>query len=123
MRYNQTVNSSEDSLRTKPQRSAKANMSELDRVLLKRLSAKYIWWKTPDQAMQQPNRIVAQVMNIGDYDDVRELTARVGENYLREVLTHAEIGQFNERSWAYWHYRLGLVPVGHVPPMPQRRVA
>jgi hypothetical protein len=98
-------------------------MSELDRDLLKRLSAKYIWWKTPDEAIQQPNRIVAQVLNIGDFDDVRELTAKVGEDYLREVLTHAEIGQFNERSWAYWHYRLGLVQSGHVPPMPQRRVA
>lgn len=62
-------------------------------------------------------------MNIGDYDDVRELTAWVGEDYLREVLTHAGIGQFNERSWAYWHYRLGLAQSGHVPPMPQRRVA
>jgi hypothetical protein len=98
-------------------------MTELDRDLLKRLSAKYIWWKTPDEAIQQPNRIVAQVLNIGDFDDVLELTARVGEDYLREVLTHAEIGQFNERSWAYWHYRLGLAQSGQVPPMPQRRVA
>jgi hypothetical protein len=98
-------------------------MNELDRELLKRLSAKYIWWKTPEQAMRHPMRIVAQVMNIGDYNDVRELTAKVGEECLREVLIHAEIGQFNERSWAYWHYRLGLAQAGHVPPMPQRRVA
>jgi len=98
-------------------------MSEIDRELLKRLSAKYIWWKTPDEAIRHPNRIVAQVMNIGDYDDVQDLAARLGDGYLREVLIHAEIGQFNERSWTYWHYRLGIAQPGFVPPLPERRVA
>jgi len=98
-------------------------MNELDKDLLKRLSAKYIWWKTPDEAVRQPNRIIAQVMNIGDYDDVQDLAARAGDDILREVLTHSEIGQFNERSWAYWHYRLGLAQPGQVPPLPGRRVA
>jgi hypothetical protein len=27
----------------------------------------------------------------------------------------------NERSWTYWHYRLGLSAVDHVPPLPVRR--
>lgn len=40
-------------------------------------------------------------MNIGDYEDVVELIERIGEDDLRRVLTHAEIGQFNERSWTY----------------------
>ena len=42
------------------------------------------------------------------------------EDLVREVLSHAEAGQFDERSWAYWHYRLGLARVGHVPPLPVR---
>ena len=94
-----------------------------DRDMLKRFAAKYVWWKTPDEALRQPGRVVAQVMNIGDYDDVQLLAACVGDNYLREELTHADIGQFNERSWAYWHYRLGLAKPGGVPPMPRRRTA
>lgn len=70
-----------------------------------------------------PVRVVAQVMNIGDYDDVQALAHQVGDDYLRDVLHYAEIGQFSERSWAYWHYRLALAAPGRVPPMPTRRFA
>ena len=91
--------------------------------VLRRLAAKYIWWKTPDEALQQPERVVAQVMDIGDYDDVQMLAAQADEAYLREVLVKAEIGQYSARSWAYWHYRLGLAVPGQIPPMPRRRIA
>lgn len=90
---------------------------------LEPLAAKYIWWQTPDEALARPDRVIAQVMNIGDYDDVQKLAAQLGEKRLRQVLTHAEAGQFNERSWAYWHYRLGLAEVGHVPPLPVRKIS
>jgi len=36
---------------------------------LKQFAAKYIWWKTPEEAVARPERVIAQVMNIGDYDD------------------------------------------------------
>ena len=98
-------------------------MSQLDRIALKRLAEKYIWWKIPDETLAQPERLFAQVMNIGDYDDVLSLIDNVGEKALRDVLAHAEIGQFSERSWAYWHYRLGLTSPEQVPPMPSRKVA
>ena len=90
---------------------------------LKPLAAKYIWWKTPEDAVAMPERVVAQVMNIGDYADVQWLASQVGDEVLREVLTHAQAGQFNERSWTYWHYRLGLCEVDQVPPMPVRSFA
>ena len=61
-------------------------------------------------------------MDIGDYDDVQELVKQVGDDYLREVLTDAEIGQFSPRSWTYWHYRLDLAEPGAVPPLPTRRL-
>jgi hypothetical protein len=37
------------------------------------------------------------------------------------VLARGEAGQFSARSWAYWHYRLGLAKVDEVPPLPVRR--
>ena len=97
-------------------------MGQIDRDILIRLAAKYFWWKAPDEAVRQPERVVAQVMNIGDYDDVQMLAAQAGEDYLREVLAHAEIGQYNGRSWFYWHYRLGLAGLGQVPTMPWKRI-
>lgn len=68
-----------------------------------------------------PERVIAQVMNLGDYDDVQWLAEQVGDDVLCDVLTHAEAGQFTARSWAYWHYRLGLAQVEQVPPLPVRR--
>lgn len=62
-------------------------------------------------------------MNIGEYTDVQALANQVGDEILRDVLTHAEAGQFNERSWAYWHYRLGLASEGQLPAMPKRKFA
>jgi hypothetical protein len=98
-------------------------MIQIDRESLKAFASKYIWWKTPEEALVMPQRVIAQVMNIGDYSDVQALASQVGDEVLRDVLTHAEAGQFNERSWAYWHYRLGLSSVDHVPALPVRRFA
>jgi len=97
-------------------------MKRRDKALLHEFAAKYIWWKSPDDALQWPERIAAQVMNIGDYDDVQRLVEAFGNGYLQRVLANAEAGQLNERSWHYWHYRLRLAKPGKVPPMPKRRV-
>jgi len=61
-----------------------------------------------------------QIMNIGDNADILLLVSLLGEEVLREVLAQAQAGQFNERSWAYWHYRLGLPCEEPIPPLPVR---
>jgi hypothetical protein len=92
---------------------------------LKKLAPTYVWWKTPEEAMLYPDRVAAQVMDRGMWNDVIEMIEATGEDYLRDVLTNAEIGQLNPRSWHYWHYRLGLAEYGKVPvpPMPVRKTA
>jgi hypothetical protein len=95
-------------------------MKPADMPLLETLSRKYIWWKTPAQALDMPERVVAQVMNIGDYNDMHLLAQQIGDDSLRDVIKHAQAGQFGTRSWAYWHYRLGLAQVGQVPALPVR---
>jgi hypothetical protein len=91
-------------------------------ALLKELAAKHIWWKTPDEALEFPTRITAQAMNRGSLEEINALTHVLGEDYLKEIIQHAEAGQFNERSWHYWHYRLGLARLGEVPALPARRI-
>ncbi len=87
-------------------------------------AARYVWWKTPTEALRAPARVIAQVMDIGDWDDVQDLARIVGEDALRAVLVQAEAGQFRPRSWAYWCYRLGLAsPDEPLPPQPARRIA
>lgn len=98
-------------------------MSPAESDELKRLAAKYVWWKTPDDAARLPDRVMAQVMNIGDYADVQSLVALVGDDRLRNVLAQAQAGQFFALSWAYWHYRLALAKLGEVPQLPVRTFA
>jgi hypothetical protein len=97
-------------------------MIDSENAFFKILAAKYLWWMMPDEAIKHPERIVVQVMNLGDFTDVTALLNTVGEDQARELLIHAEAGQFSPRSWHYWHYRLGLAKQGCVPPMPPRRV-
>jgi len=97
-------------------------MKKATEAELKRLSARYVWWKTPDEAMRNPRRIMAQVMNLGDYEDMCKLVEIAGHEALRDVLRQAEAGEFNERSWHYWHYRLRLAELEQVPPLPQREL-
>jgi hypothetical protein len=99
-------------------------MDQTASELLRQDAARYIWWEPPDEAMLRPTRVIAQVMDIGDLDDVHELLDSIGAERFREVLGTAEPGWFNERSWHYWHYALGLCqPSEAVPPMPTRRFA
>lgn len=95
-------------------------MTMIDPDVLEPWARKYIWWDTPEHAAQRPMRVIAQVMDIGDYNDVQTLIAQVGEPAFRQAIEQAEPGQFHERSWAYWHHRLGLAPLGRIPPAPQR---
>lgn len=92
------------------------------RALLLELARRYNWWEKPEQAMDFPFRIIAQVMNIGVFEDIRRMAAALGDECLRYVIGHAEAGQFNPRSWHYWHYRLGLAKADQVPPLPIKRV-
>jgi len=70
--------------------------------------------------MRNPRRIIAQVMNLGDFEDMQQLAEALGDEALRDVLRDAEAGEFNARSWHYWHYRLGMVELDQVPDLPKR---
>ena len=61
---------------------ADAVQNKFDVNELKVYSRKYIWWKSPDDAISCPQRVIAQVMNIGDYEDVQKLLSKVTKDRL-----------------------------------------
>jgi len=65
--------------------------------------------------------VIAQVMEIGDFDTVLQVRPSLGDTRLAQVLQRAEAGWFFPRSWTYWHRKLGVTPTGPVPPLPLRR--
>jgi hypothetical protein len=80
------------------------------------MAKKYIWWKTPEEALINTQGVLAQIMNIGTWNDSCTLVQLFSEKELKEVIENAEAGQFRPRSWHFWCYRL----IGNVLPMPQR---
>lgn len=86
------------------------------------LTQRYLWWKTPDEVAAHPELLVEQIMNIGTCDDVVALEEAMSVEQLRQVLTHAEPGQFAPKSWQFWHLRLHMTDIDNFPPLPQRRL-
>jgi hypothetical protein len=87
---------------------------------LRRLARKYVWWLSPDEALNRRHLVMSQVMELGDYDDMTRLESTLGRDVLAATLRNAEPGRFSARSWTYWHYRLELARPGAVPPLPVR---
>jgi hypothetical protein len=94
-------------------------MNEAQRAFLLDMAERYIWWETPNEAILYPQRVLAQIMNIGAWDDLCKLNVLFSKRELVDVLERAEAGQFNTRSWHFWHCRL---IEGEIPPMPKRVV-
>lgn len=96
-------------------------MKRKDAQQLREVAGRYIWWESPEEALRRPVRVLAQVMDKGDFQDIVRLLALFGPAPFREALTKAEPGWFEPRAWHYWHYRLGLSPIGGpVPELPHR---
>ena len=90
-------------------------------VLMNRMAQRYIWWQPPEAPVADPHRVIAQVMDIGTFEDIQALAGVVGKNTLIRVLKHARPGWFRPRSWAFWHTALGLATACRIPPIPSRR--
>ncbi len=85
------------------------------------LAKRYLWWQTSLESLKTPQRVVAQVMNLGTAEDCITLEEYFGQEAMCQALRAAEPGWFRERSWTFWHYRLGLTPWGdEPPPLPER---
>lgn len=85
------------------------------------LATRYIWWQPSEESLAFPLRVVAQVLNLGTAADCVTLEKFFGQTTMRAALQQAEPGWFRERSWVFWHYRLGLTPWGkEPPPLPSR---
>jgi hypothetical protein len=84
--------------------------------------AHYLWWYQPSDIAQNPLRLVAQMMEIGTHREVQMLVNQIGDEPFRAVLRNPPAGLFSERSWHYWHLRLGMAELDTIPPLPKRKI-
>lgn len=88
-------------------------------ALLAEFKERYIWWR--DGAEPSQDRIVAQVMNLGTYEDIRRLEAELGVEELGAVMLRAQPGWIGPRSWNFWRGRLQAQRAMPIPQTPPRR--
>jgi hypothetical protein len=79
------------------------------------LARRLFWWKTPEEALADQDRFLAQVMTCGTWRDIVEARAHWKADAFCEALRHAPPGVFDERSWTYWHYVLDRGPISALP--------
>lgn len=80
---------------------------------------KYLWWEPIGGEPFSEDRIIAQTMNLGTYDDILLLEQAVGRARLVEVMRRAEPGWLSDRSWEFWRGRLSFATgelIEHDPP-------
>jgi hypothetical protein len=82
---------------------------------------KYLWWKAVDGQPFSEDRIIAQTMNLGTYDDILLLEQKVGQSRLLEIMMRAEAGWFSDRSWEFWRGRLSFATGAAIPHEAPRR--
>jgi hypothetical protein len=79
-----------------------------------RLGERYLWWDggaVPHTAM----RTVAQIMNLGTYEDILSLESLLAPPLLARVMLNAQPGWFSARAWEFWRGRLGIAMPGQPP--------
>lgn len=97
------------------------HVSDRSANLLSELARKYLWWEPIGNTAHAPARVIAQVMNLGTYDDIRRLEAAVGPSRLAEIMAQAEPGWFSPRSWEFWRGRLARLTGARIAQAAPRR--
>lgn len=85
------------------------------------LGRKYLWWKPVGDVPFSEDRIIAQTMDLGTYDDILSLERLVGRPRLVAVMLHAQPGWLSSRSWEFWRGRLSRATGAPIPQQAPRR--
>jgi hypothetical protein len=84
---------------------------------LLRAAKRIVWFKPPEDALENPVELLAYAMRHSTDEDMALLLEHIGESGLREAIDNAPAGIIDARSWSYWNARIGRYPP---PPVPQR---
>lgn len=95
--------------------------NDISRETIAEFGRKYLWWEPVGDQAHSDDRIIAQAMNLGTYDDILLLEQTVGRPRLVEIMLRAEPGWINDRSWEFWRGRLSLATGAAIPNGTPRR--
>lgn len=85
---------------------------------LEQVARRLFWWKSPEEAVQDRQRFLAQVMTYGSVEDVITVQRSFSRKEFEAVLDNPPVGVFDDRSWSYWNLVFDRYPP---PAMPRCR--
>jgi hypothetical protein len=87
-------------------------------IELQRVAKRVVWFKSPEETLDDTKLFLAHVMTYGSLDDIAIALQHYGEGDFDRVLSDPPAGIFDLRSWNYWNLRYHHEPV---PPLPRRQ--
>jgi len=100
------------------------NASASTIAAIDQMAQKYLWWKAVAEEGHSTERMVAQIMRFGSYDDIRRLETLLMPSDLAAVMMGSAPGWFDDRSWDFWRGRLSLLGISDIHEhRPQRTFA
>src|SRR5215210_4420605 len=91
------------------------------RDVIAEFGRKYLWWEAVGGQPHSEQRIIAQTMNLGTYDDLLLLEQTIGHARLVQIMLQAEPGWISDRSWEFWRGRLSFATGAAIPDKAPRR--
>ena len=85
---------------------------------LRRVAKRVVWFKTPEEVLEDKQLFLAHVMTYGTLEDIVTAMKYYSDADFDFVLTDPPAGIFDRRSWNYWNLRFRHEPV---PPLPRRK--
>ena len=84
---------------------------------LRRVAKRVVWFKAPDESLNDPKLFLAHVMTYGTLEDIVTAMKYYSDADFDLVLADPPAGIFDRRSWNYWNLRYHHKPI---PPLPSR---
>lgn len=85
---------------------------------------KYLfWWQSLEEMLEYPEKVLVHVMDRSRWADWSRIESLFPQKLLVKILENASPGDFDIRSWHFWHYRLTDISSDlDVPPQPVRKI-
>lgn len=86
-------------------------MKPVDNAELRKIAEGVVWFHEPETTLRDPRLFLSHVMRYGTLEDVLVTNQYFSDADYHEILKNPPAGLFDERSWNFWHIRLGLNPI------------
>lgn len=84
-------------------------LHDMDRVAeAERLARIYVWWQAPAVTLDDPRKLLCQILRLARPEDYVAAEEIWGREALRQVLLEARPGELDPKSDHFWRLRFGV---------------